>query len=163
MRKLLVLAFFVYPIYAQYVPLQGWCEKGGQKAIVASMSSSTYVQASYPLCTAYVTLHGGALGTVKTVGTTVSWVSGNLQFNASMNGLPVIINSVGYVIQTVSTSTSLTLLSSAGSQTGAAFSINPAPVPVFSAGTGGVLSNPVTSDSTGRWKTYVALGDYDVT
>ena len=69
-----------------------------------------------------------ATGTITTNGTTVTWVSGT-PFNTSTTvnswvGAPIAINSVKYTVQSVNSPTSLTLTTSAGSQSSAvAFSI----------------------------------------
>jgi hypothetical protein len=62
--------------------------------------------------------HGGT-GTVNTSGTAVTWVSG-ITFPADSVGLTITINSVVYVIASRASSTSITLASSAGTQTGVA-------------------------------------------
>ena len=69
-----------------------------------------------------LTITGGTVtGTCNTSGTAVTWVSGN-QFLAGQAGQNITINSVVYVVQTWNSSTSITLATSAGSQTGVSFS-----------------------------------------
>ncbi len=62
-----------------------------------------------------------ATGTVTTSGTAVTWVSGTV-FNSDMIGDVITINAVAYRVSTVSSSTSLTLTSTAGVQVGVAYS-----------------------------------------
>jgi len=60
-------------------------------------------------------------GTVNTSGTAVTWVSGD-KFNLyNMAGKTVVINSVSYTVSSVSSATSMTLQSSAGTQNGVSF------------------------------------------
>ena len=67
-------------------------------------------------------------GTVNTSGTTVTWESGTV-FQTSTSagvawpGAPITINGVVYTVQSVGSTTSLTLTTSAGSQPGVAYSI----------------------------------------
>lgn len=63
-------------------------------------------------------------GTVDTSGTAVTWVSGDT-FNpdGSQDGLEIAIGGTAYTIDTVSSATALTLTTSAGSQSGAAFQV----------------------------------------
>jgi hypothetical protein len=61
-------------------------------------------------------------GSVNTNGTVVSWVSGS-QFSTAWVGAEIIINSVSYAIQSVSSSTALTLTSTAGTQSNVAFAV----------------------------------------
>lgn len=63
----------------------------------------------------------GASGTVNTSGTAVTWVSGTT-FVPDSVGLHITINSVLYIIATYISSTSITLTSSAGTQTAVSFS-----------------------------------------
>jgi hypothetical protein len=58
---------------------------------------------------------------VNTSGTAVTWVSGNV-FNSSMQGQQVVINAVTYTVLTYNSTTSLTLTTSAGVQSGVSFS-----------------------------------------
>lgn len=62
-----------------------------------------------------------ASGTVNTVGTNVTWVSGTT-FPTDAAGLHITINSVPYVIASITSSTALVLTTSAGTQSGVAFS-----------------------------------------
>ena len=59
-------------------------------------------------------------GVVNTSGTAVTWVSGN-QFFPGMVGNPIIINSVSYTVATYISATSITLTTSAGSQSGVSY------------------------------------------
>lgn len=61
-------------------------------------------------------------GTVNTSGTAVTWVSGG-KFFASWAGETILINGVSYTIATVNSSTSITLTTSAGTQSGVAYSL----------------------------------------
>jgi hypothetical protein len=61
-------------------------------------------------------------GTVNTSGATVTYVSGD-NFTGQTPGTSIVINSVTYTILTRNSTTSLTLTSSAGSQSGVAYSI----------------------------------------
>src|SRR5438445_559903 len=55
MRHLLALAVFATaPLYAQYYPYTGWCERGAVTATVPSLGQARVapaIQASYPNCT----------------------------------------------------------------------------------------------------------------
>lgn len=64
------------------------------------------------------------VGTVSTSGTAVSWVSGSkFVTGGSWNGLTININGVAYTISSAGTATSLTLMGSAGTQTGVVYSV----------------------------------------
>lgn len=63
----------------------------------------------------------GASGTVNTLGTAVTWVSGTT-FVPDSAGLRITINGVVYTIATYNSSTSLTLTSTAGTQSAVSFS-----------------------------------------
>lgn len=60
-------------------------------------------------------------GTVSTVGTAVTWVSGTT-FDSEMAGGSIVINGVTYTVASVTSGTALVLTSSAGTQTGVAYS-----------------------------------------
>jgi hypothetical protein len=60
-------------------------------------------------------------GKVNTSGTAVTWVSGN-NFSTIPNGIAITINGVIYTVSTVNSSTSLTLTTSAGTQTSVTYS-----------------------------------------
>ena len=64
------------------------------------------------------------VGTVSTAATAVTWVSGDT-FPAWLAGLPIAINGTVYTVLSVTTSTALVLSTSAGTQTGVAFSGTP--------------------------------------
>jgi hypothetical protein len=64
-----------------------------------------------------------AIGTVNTNGTNVTWVSGT-QFSMSWAGHVITINSLTYAIASVSSATSLTLLTTAGTQTGVSYTFS---------------------------------------
>jgi Chitobiase/beta-hexosaminidase C-terminal domain len=66
------------------------------------------------------TVEGGS-GTVNTSGTSVTAVSGT-PFNSAWTGT-ITINGTGYTIATINSATSATLTTSAGTQTGVAFSV----------------------------------------
>jgi len=61
-----------------------------------------------------------SLGTVNTSGTAVSYVSGS-NFSGFTNGSTITINSVAYTITTVNSTISITLSTSAGTQTGVSY------------------------------------------
>jgi len=63
-------------------------------------------------------------GTCNTSATTVTWVSGDL-FDKNLIGTKIVINSVTYTVAGVTSTTSLTLATSAGSQSGVAWSWTP--------------------------------------
>ena len=60
-------------------------------------------------------------GSVGTNGTVVTWISGNT-FSRLLDQAKIIINGVSYTVSTVNSTTSLTLVSSAGVQSGVAYS-----------------------------------------
>lgn len=64
------------------------------------------------------------IGTVNTSATAVTWVSGDT-FPTWLAGLPIMINGTVYTVSSVTTSTALVLSTSAGTQTGVAFSGTP--------------------------------------
>jgi hypothetical protein len=70
----------------------------------------------------------GATGTVNVSGTTVTWVSGN-EFitGTAWNDGAIEINGTRYFVASVTSATSLTLTSSAGTQTGVSYSVGEAP------------------------------------
>lgn len=72
-----------------------------------------------------------ASGTVNTSGTSVTKVSGTA-FPADAAGLRITINSVSYVIATVNSSTSITLTTSAGTQSGVSFAGPGSAIPTIS-------------------------------
>jgi hypothetical protein len=61
----------------------------------------------------------GTTGTVNTIGTAVTLVSGS-NFNTSWDGA-IVINGISYTISSVNSSTSITLTTSAGAQTGVSY------------------------------------------
>ncbi|MGI9102255.1 MAG: hypothetical protein ACR2IF_07395 [Terriglobales bacterium] len=61
-------------------------------------------------------------GTVNTNGTAVTWLSGNDFSSLFAPSQPIIINGVQYVVQVINSATSLTLTTSAGNQSGVAYS-----------------------------------------
>ena len=64
---------------------------------------------------------GSSTGVVSTSGTSVTWVSGNL-LNFMQPGGTITINGSSYTIASINSSTSLTLTSTAGTQTNVAYS-----------------------------------------
>lgn len=63
-------------------------------------------------------------GTATTVGTAVTWVSGN-KFTADQAGNPFWINGVKYIVASVTDSTHLVLTTTAGTQTAPTYSVGP--------------------------------------
>jgi hypothetical protein len=59
-------------------------------------------------------------GTINTVGTAVTWVSGT-KFTGALNGAPIWINSVLFFVSAVTSTTTLTLTATAGTQTGVSY------------------------------------------
>jgi hypothetical protein len=90
----------------------------GTRAIIARVPGSLH-----PIDNVTVNFDGcpTLTGTVNTSGTAVTWVSGT-NFNTNMAPFPIVINGVTYQVATYNSSTSLTLASSAGTQTGVAYS-----------------------------------------
>lgn len=68
----------------------------------------------------FIGFNGPGVGTVNTSGTGVTWVSGT-QFSNSWAGLAIIINNMMYTITSVNSATSITLSSTAGTQTGVSY------------------------------------------
>lgn len=81
-----------------------------------SKTSSTTTAAGYLFDHSFIRLGGY----VNTSGTAVTWVSGD-NFSSFSNGGTITINGTDYVISTVNSSTSITLVSSAGTQSAVAF------------------------------------------
>lgn len=75
------------------------------------------------------TLLDSTSGLVNTSGTAITWQSSGLQdeptFNTQWSSRAITINSVGYTISSCSSTTSCTLTSSAGTQTGVAYTVAP--------------------------------------
>jgi len=82
-----------------------WPAFGPTIAVMASTSGAT------------LTIKAARYGTVNTDGTSVSWVSGD-KFTAIAPGSPIFINGNQYTVDSVSSATSLTLTTSAGTQSG---------------------------------------------
>ena len=163
--KRVALLLLTLPSLCYALPrFSGYCQQGNTTVRTSSTSSANVVQGSFPRAnvTAYIT--GGAVGVVSTSGTAVTWVSGT-QFdaNSDWNGIAITINSVSYVVGSVASVTSLTLTSSAGTQTSVAYSVANAPAPIFLDYAGGTpKSNPLTCDSTGYYFFYAANSTLDL-
>ena len=149
-------AFAVGPFQVYH----GFCQQGATKIATAGMSSTNVAMGSFPLCTVTVYLNGGAVGTVNTNGTAVSWVSGT-PFG-SWNGQSITINSVIYTINTVTSSTSLSLMTTAGVQNGVAYAKSPALAVLYSDSSGSLTSNPITADANGYFSFYAINGRYNI-
>jgi hypothetical protein len=67
------------------------------------------------------TVLSGGTGNVNTAGTAVTWTGGTY-FSTAWAGATISINFIGYTVQSVASQTSLTLTSTAGTQTGVPFS-----------------------------------------
>lgn len=161
--KLSLLVFLLsFPAWSRS-RLTGYCENGGVQVSTLTALSTTLVQGSYPSCNVTVYLTGGATGFVNTSGTAVSWVSGQT-FNTTgtWNGLTIVINSISYVISSCASTTACTITTSAGTQSGVAYSISLAPAAIYSDNSGTVLANPFTASSVGQWGFYADDGAYDV-
>src|SRR4051812_8326647 len=52
------------PVHAQYSPIQGWCEDGNEAVVTSGLDSTNPVQASHPLCTVTVVIHGAGSATI---------------------------------------------------------------------------------------------------
>jgi hypothetical protein len=105
-----------------------------------------------------------AAGTVNTSGTAVTWVSGNT-FVPDSVGLHITINSVLYIIASYTSSTAITLTSSAGTQSAVAFVAPGNSVPTVTNTITG-FSVPAISSGTakgstvlGGWTTSVVKND----
>ncbi len=89
----------------------------------------------------------GISGTVNTSGTSVTWVSGpNFPTDGSWNGISILINSVFYVVSVVTSITTLTLVSTAGTQTGVNFTVE---IRNWGIAIGAVTGNGPNSPSSG--------------
>lgn len=139
--------------------INGYCEQGGQPVITNGASSTTKVQKSYPQCFVTVYYTGGGNGIVTTSGTTVTLISGKL-FGGWSN-ITISINSVNYTVAFVSSPTTLTLTTSAGSQANVPYQTQSlAPAPVYSS-LGSPIANPFQADTNGHWQFFADSGIYD--
>lgn len=86
-------------------------------------------------------------GTVNTAGTAVTWVSGD-QFTSIPSNGQIFIAGTKYNISAVGSSTSITLTTSAGTQTGATYVSYTGCVGLFSQGTGSGCQNSTAYDTT---------------
>ena len=157
-----VLVFLLFPFFAfpaSLTRIQGWCEAGGQTVKVLGYTSSTQtpIQASYPGCTVTVYVTGGAVGSVNTNGTTVTWVSGTtFTTNGAWTGIPITINNVNYTVASVSSTTVLTLTTAAPVQSGVGYGALNALASIYSDLNSTPLTNPFTANTkTGFWYFYV--------
>jgi hypothetical protein len=82
-----------------------WVTEQPAHSLVATKSGTT------------ITVKAGRYGTVNTSGTAVTWVSGE-KFAGLSTSSPFIINGVTYAISSVNSNTSITLTTSAGTQSG---------------------------------------------
>ncbi len=139
-------------------------EQGGALVITAGLSSTTKVQRSFPGATVNVYTTGGAAGTVTTVGTTVTRVTGTpFNPNGQWNGLAIVINSVSYTVSSVASEDVLTLTSSAGTQASpVAYSISVAPAAIYADNSLTPKANPFTTDSTGAGFFYAENSTVDL-
>jgi len=134
-------------------------------------SAATPVQASYTgsgcnVLVLYSNGNGtgatGPSGIVSTSGTAVTWQGGNV-FNANGQwaGLAITIAGTPYTVSSCGSSSSCTLTSSAGTQTGAAYSMSSStPAAIFSDNAGTAKSNPFSVSSAGYWFYYADNGSY---
>lgn len=111
----------------------------------------TYIEA--PDASGYAVPGGGhdydgdasLVGTVNTTGTAVAWVSG-VKFPTTIIGRRVLINAVRYLVDARPTDTSLTLHTTAGNQSGVAYTARTGKLRL-------ALSMPATSET---WRIYLA-------
>ncbi len=159
-----ILCLLLLPFTASAMgSLSGYCTQGGQKVFQNGIPSTTQVMQSYPQCSVSVFYTGGPSGAVSTSGTAVTLAYGSL-FNASgqWSTLHIVINSVTFTIASVSSATSLTLTTSAGTQSTVVYSMAATtPAPVFTAN-GSTLANPFTSSLQGYWQFYAPDNQYDI-
>jgi len=98
-----------------------------------------------------------ATGTVNTVGAEVSWISGGM-FSPNWVGYSMTIGATTYTIQGVEGGNHLTLATSAGSQTGASFTITGATCSGTATISTNLFAKPVTTTGTIVNSTTVTLG-----
>jgi hypothetical protein len=96
---------YIAGVMASYINGTNWNSIGPTTALMATVSGASF------------TVYAARYGTVNTSGTSVSFASGQ-NYLGSQPGDPIIINGAPYVIASVVSPTSLTLTTSAGTQTG---------------------------------------------
>jgi hypothetical protein len=96
---------YIAGVMASYINGTNWNSIGPTTALMATVSGASF------------TVYAARYGTVNTSGTSVSFASGQ-NFLGSQPGDPIIINGATYAIASVVSPTSLTLTTSAGTQTG---------------------------------------------
>lgn len=159
---LTILLLVILPVAAfGRAAVNGNCEQGGHPVITNGVTSATQVQQSYPQCFITVYYTGGGNGTVTTAGAVVTLVTGKLF--GGWNNLTININGVNYTVAFVSSPTSLTLTTSAGTQsTPVAYQTQTlAPAPIYSDNSSTPLSNPFQSDTRGHWQFFANNGTYN--
>lgn len=140
---------------------QGYCEQGGHPVITNGATSTTKVQQSYPQCFVTVYYTGGGNGTVTTSGTSVTLVTGKLF--GGWGNITININGVNYTVAFVSSPTTLTLTTSAGTHSSPVpyQTQSLAPAPIYSNASGTPLSNPFQADTFGHWQFFAANDTYN--
>jgi hypothetical protein len=91
-------------------------------AVNSEFRLTTYRTGFYDTLALLLEVKGTRIGTVNTSGTTVSWVSGKL-FYTLQGGGTITINGINYTISSVSSTTSMTLTGSAGTQSAVPYSV----------------------------------------
>jgi len=82
--------------------------------------------------------------------------------NGQWSGLAISINSVSYTINSVGSTTSMTLTTSAGTQSGVPYGVLNAPAAIYSDNAGTALANPFTANTSGFYFFHADDYNYEV-